>query len=79
MIYIVQSELRIDGRLIDVFTHSFAYDTEEKAKEFIDGRIKDMVKFEDYTKVNDTTIERVDFAGSQTTHEYIIESLVKDF
>lgn len=79
MIYIVKSELRIDDRLIDVFIHSFAYDTEEKAKEFIEGRIKDMVKFEDYTKVNDTTIERVDFAGSKTTHEYIIESLVKDF
>ena len=79
MLYIVKSELKIDGRLIDVFIHSFVYDTEEKAKEFIDGRIKEMVKFDDYTKVNGTTIERVDFAGSKTTHKYIIESLIKDF
>lgn len=79
MIYIVQSELRIDGRLIDVFTHSFAYDTEERAKEFVERKIKDDVELGNYTKVNDNTVEHVDFAGSKTTHKYIIESLVKDF
>jgi len=79
MIYIVQSELRIDGRLVDMFTHSFAYDNEEKAKEFVKRQIADKVNLNNYTQVNDTTVEHVDFAGSKTTHKYIIESLVKDF
>lgn len=79
MLYIVQIETKIEGRLIDVFTHSFVYDTEEKAKEYVKRRIKDLVKLEGFKQLDSYTVERVDFASIKMTKRYIIDGLVKDF
>lgn len=76
MIYFIQCEIRVNGRLIDKFTHSFAYETEEKANarlaEYIERDIKDGFKKTD----KDTVIH--DSITGQTEYKYNVVSLVLD-
>ena len=76
MIYFIQCEIRLNGCLIDKFTHSFAYETEEKANarlaEYIERDIKDGFKKTD----KDTVVN--DSITGQTEYKYNVVSLILD-
>ena len=76
MIYFIQCEIRVNGRFIDKFTHSFAYETQEKANaklsEYIERDIKDGFK-----KTDTNTVMNDSITG-QTEYKYEIVSLVLD-
>lgn len=76
MIYFIQCEIRVNGRLIDNFTHSFAYETEEKANaklaKYIERDIRDGFK-----KTDKDTVTYDSITG-QTEYKYNVVSLVLD-